>query len=118
MKSIVPFRLIEDLSDVLEAFEDQYYQAQMPYLASDLLELGLRPSEIIEAVRRAIAACEYGGLRPKHHFLPVYSARKGMMIRDCKLTQLGYALTMLNASPHHPQIAQWQLRVLQRYLER
>lgn len=117
-RSLIPFRLEEEMADVLQTFEDLWYSAHMPYLASDLLDSGFTPSEVVEAMRRAMTACEQGGLPVHRHFQMVYTSRGGSLVRDCKLTRFGYALTLLNASPRHPDVARWQLRVLRHYLER
>lgn len=114
----MPFHTDEGVAEALQYIEDLVYGAQMPYLASDLLDRGLAPGEVVEAVRRAMMACERGGLPVRRHFQMVYTSRGGSLMRDCKLSGLGYALTLLNASPRHPRVAEWQLRVLRHYLDR
>ncbi len=114
----MPFRAEDDVADALQYIEELVYGAQMPYLAGDLLDRGLGPGEVVEAVRRAMMACERAALPVRRHFQLVYTSRGGSLVRDCKLSRLGYALTLLNASPRHPEVAEWQLRVLRHYLER
>ena len=49
-------------------FMDFYYALQMKHLASDLLEKGLSPQQIVDAVGRAIKAAESSGIDTDKHF--------------------------------------------------
>jgi hypothetical protein len=53
----------------------------------------------------------------RQHFFPVYTQVDGMLMNDCKLSQLGYGLVLLNADVNNPNTAQWQVRVMKFYLE-
>lgn len=96
----------------LDEFLRSYYGCQLHHLASDLLDKGLSPVDIITAIKRAMTICQTGGLEVQAHFMPIYSSRDGAVIRDCKLSELGLKLVLLNARPSARAVAQFQLRVV------
>ncbi len=107
------YQKVYDLHESLEEFLNAFHQHHMYYLASDLLDKCLSPTDITDAVRRAMLAAKNAGMDVRRHFSPVYTQYDSSIIRDCKLTGLGYALVLLNASPANPAVAKWQLKVLQ-----
>jgi len=101
------------LQESLANFLDLYYSSQMKYLASDLLSEGLSPVDITDAIRRAMTACKTAELEMRQHFAPFYTQQlNGVLIKDCKLSRLGYGLVMLNANVHVPAVVKWQLKAL------
>ena len=94
-----------------------YYSLNMKYLASDLLKEGLAPLAIEKAFTRALKIARSSGLEVEKHFLPVYSQLNDTIIKDCKLSKLGYAMVLLNADPEYIVIGKWQLKVLNEYLD-
>jgi hypothetical protein len=99
----------------LEHFLDMVHASQMTYWASDLLSKGLKPDEIRQAVRRGMMACERGGLDFHRHFKLMYtSSSKGVSFDDCKMSRLGYRLTILNANPRNKYVARVQIKLAQR----
>jgi hypothetical protein len=104
-------------SEPLENFIDLLHSSQMKYLASDLLQEGLSPRDIYEGIRRAMAAARAGGLAVRQHFVPLYTQAEGGLIRDCKLSKLGYALVLLNAGAKNPLVARWQLQLVRAFLK-
>jgi|GEM_PF-4326239 len=97
----------------LEHFINLVNRCQMKYWASDLLAKNLKPHEIREAVRRAMAACKGGGEEVKHHFQLMYTtSNHGVSFNDCKLSELGYNLTILNANPNNKFVAGFQLKLI------
>ncbi len=99
-------------AESLEAYLDALRSSQMTYLASSLLEEGLSPSDIIEAMRRATTACRTAGLQVEEHFKPVYSSYRGSLVRDCKLSRVGYLFMVINAPANSPCAADWQYRLI------
>ncbi len=99
----------------LENFLDQVYQSKMSLLASSLLEKGLSPDEINEAVERAFHVCEAAGISTRQHFCFLYTQRGQGLMRDCKLTRMAYQLVLLNANTKNKAVASFQLKVLSKY---
>lgn len=114
MKVRFPIRFSEAyrLEDVLDEFLKAFHSRQLNYLASDLLDKGYEPQDILDAVNRAMKICRNANKRVEEHFMPIYSGRDGTIIRDCKLSLLGYRLVMLNANPNNPATARFQLKML------
>ncbi|TFG71536.1 MAG: hypothetical protein E4H26_12275 [Flavobacteriales bacterium] len=96
-------------------FMDFYYSLHMKHLASDLLDQGLSPRQINDAVLRAIRVGKSSGLDVRQHFMPVFSSMDREIIRDCKLSQLGYGLVLMNADARSTAVGRWQISVLQRF---
>ncbi len=99
-----------------EHFLELMYGAEMNFLASDLLKQGLAARAIYEGVKRAITAGRNAGLTIRRHFQPIYTQAAQGIIRDCRLTKLGYALVLLNVRPDSTVVAEWQLRLVQNFL--
>jgi hypothetical protein len=114
---VVLYQSAYNTSDQLDQFLDIYLYKQMPYFASDLLEGGLSPNQITQAVSRAMLAGETAGISVRRHFIPVYTQHRKGLIKDCKLSKLGYALVLLNAEVSNPIVAKWQMQVLEQYLD-
>lgn len=108
---------ISNRDKVIDDFLDAYFIRQMKYLASDLIQEGLRPTEIASAVERAILVSKAANLSIRRHFSPVYTQLNGHIIKDCRLSRIGYGLVLLNARPDHPLVAEWQLNLLIDYLK-
>ena len=102
-------------ADSIDQFMDFYYNLQMRYLASDLLDKGLSPNHISDAVVRAIRAGKSSGMDIRQHFMPVFSAISKEIIRDCKLSEMGYGLVLMNADVKIPAVGKWQTKVLEEY---
>ena len=101
----------------LEYFLDMVNRSQMRYWASDLLAKGLKPDEIRKAVRRAMVACTNNDLDFHRHFHLMYtSSTQGVSFDDCKMTKLGYRLTILNANPQNKYVARFQIKLAQRQI--
>ena len=115
--NVVIFQANNEAQNALTDFRDLYFNSQMKYFASDLLREGLSPIAIRDAVQKAIRICNTSNLEVREHFQLIYTEMKGTIIRDCKLSELGYGLVMLNAEETIPLVAQWQLKVLSKFLE-
>lgn len=105
-------------ADSIDHFADFYYFLQLKYLASDLLEYGLSPHQISEAVIRAINVGERSGLNLHQHFKPVFSSIDKEIIRDCKLSHFAYGLVLMNADVGLQVVGDFQVSLLQQYLRR
>lgn len=116
--NVVLYNKNYELNESLENFLDTYFGRQMNYLASDLLDEGLSPIEIAEAVRRAMTIGKVAEIAIRRHFIPVYTFYEGTLVRDCKLSNLGYAMVLLNAAPTTPAVAAWQMKVLGKFFEK
>jgi len=103
--------------DSIDSFMDFYYSLQMRFLASDLLRQGLSPKQISDAVIRAINVAKLSRMNVRENFKPVFSAINNEVIRDCKLSRLGYGLVLMNAETKITAVAKWQRRVLEIFLE-
>ena len=111
------FRFTAPRQRSLEHFLDLVHSSQMTYWASDLLSKGLKPDDIRRAVQRAMTACKLSGKEVRRHFQPMYTAtNQGVAFDDCKLSKLGYALTLLNANVRNKYVAQYQLKMVERIL--
>lgn len=107
-----------DIADTVQNFMDIYYATHMKYLASDLLDKGLSPIQISNAVSAAIKVANSSGIETYKHFLPVFSALKVGIIEDCKLSDLGYGLVMMNADPSLTVVGEFQVDILNNYLKK
>ena len=99
--------------DPVQNFIELYYSLQMKYLASDLLRKGLSPEQISDAVIAAVKIAKSSGMDTRKHFLPVYSAVKHEIIKDCKLSQLGYGLVLMNAKSNLSFVGDFQVSILE-----
>jgi len=117
MEKVIIFKEEYDSIRTIDDFMDFYYSLNMKYLASDLLKEGLTPLAIERAFIRATKIARSSGLEVEKHFLPVYSQLYKTIIKDCKLSKLGYALVLLNADPDSPVVGKWQLEVLNTFLK-
>ncbi|NER16804.1 hypothetical protein [Spongiivirga citrea] len=97
-------------------FLDLYYSLNMKYWASDLLEKGLSPKQISEAVNTAIKIANASGLDTRKHFKPMFSGTKQDIIQDCKLSHLGYGLVLLNADSNLSVVGTFQVGLLEEFL--
>jgi len=104
------------VNNTIHNFMNFYYAINMKYLASDLLEKGLAPNQIAKAVATAIIMAKASGIQVQKHFLPVYSGINEEIIQDCKLSQLGYGLVLMNADPNLTVVGEFQVNVLKSYL--
>ncbi|MDO1513905.1 hypothetical protein Q2T41_14685 [Maribacter confluentis] len=102
--------------DSIARFMDFYHSLQMNYLASDLLEQGLSPKQITDAVIKAINIGKVSGLMMKEHFKPVFSGFNNKIIIDCKLSHLAYGLVLLNADVELNVVGNFQITVLRSYI--
>lgn len=102
--------------DSLEEFLDVLFYRGMDYFASDLLDKGLTPKDLSEAIKRSMLAGKTAGLELRRHFIPVYTQFEGALVKDCKLSKLGYALLLMNANVANPVVANWQVQVLERFV--
>jgi len=114
--NVIVYHKEYDVTESFDNFRDIYFSSQLKYLASDLLNQGLKPRDIKDAVKRAMAAGKSAGLEMKRHFALVYTQKGSTAVYDCKLSRLGYALVMLNASPHLRTVGEWQVKVLTDFL--
>jgi hypothetical protein len=106
-----------DRADSINNFISFYYNLRMNFLASDLLGKGLSPEQITDAIIKAIKVGESSGIEVQKHFMPVFTQRNGEIISDCKLSQLGYGLLLLNADSELPAVGEWQVKILEFYFE-
>jgi len=106
-----------DVTDAVQNFMDFYYAINMKYLASDLIEKGLSPKQISNAVAMAIKIANSSGIETYKHFMPVFSGTHEVIIQDCKLSNLGYGLVLMNAEANLPVVGEFQVTILKKYLE-
>lgn len=89
---------------------------ELRYYASDLqaaLELS-HISELADAVKRAMRACQSQQLSIDDHFKAIYRCQEHDLILDWKLSGLGYSMVLLNSDPAYPLVAQMQLELIRR----
>ena len=103
--------------DVIDNFINFYNNIHLKYLASDLLERGLSAKQISEAMLKAIKVGKSSGLSMEKHFSPVFTQINNEIISDCKLSQLGYGLVLLNADVELSAVSNWQVSLLENFLE-
>ena len=106
-----------DTSESIQNFMDFYYSLQMKHLASDFLNKGLSPKQISEAVTMAIKIANSSNIDTHKHFKPVYSAIDQEIIKDCKLSHLGYGLVLMNADKNLPAVSEFQMDILNNFLK-
>jgi len=105
-----------DMQASLEDFLNALFRQELTYFASDLLAHGLSPTAITEAVRKAMLAARAANLNLREHFQLMYTASQDKLIRDCKLSSLGYALVLLNADVKNTTVANWQVKLVMQFL--
>jgi hypothetical protein len=104
-------------ANAIHNFMDFYHSLQMSHLASDLLDRGLSPKQISEAVAMALKIANALGIETKAHFMPVFSGIDHDIIQDCKLSHLGYGLVLMNADANLSVVGEFQVDVLNNYLD-
>ena len=102
--------------DSIANFVDFYYSFRLKHLASDLLEQGLSPEQITEAVVKAMTVGKSSGLEIDQHFRPVFTGIEKQVVSDCKLSHLAYGLVLMNADVELPVVGDFQVSVLQQYI--
>ncbi|WP_291871006.1 hypothetical protein [Maribacter sp.] len=102
--------------DSIANFMDFYYSLRMKYLASDLLDQGLTPRQISDAVVRAINVGKSSGMDIAKNFRPIFSGFHKEIISDCKLSHLAYGLVLMNADIELSVVGDFQVSVLQQFL--
>ena len=99
-----------------EDFDKLFYGSQMQHLASDLLSNGLSSFEITEALNRAMTCLRLNNIQLKKHLIPIYTSINGEVFKDCKMSDFGYAMLIINADPSNIVIAELQLNIVSKYL--
>ncbi len=107
------YHMGSDHQEPFEAFVQQLYSSQMPHLASDLLEKGVSPGELVKAVRKAVRVAKLAEEPVRKHFQFVYTQSKNGLINDCKLSGFGLGLVLINIEPSTKKLARWQVNLLQ-----
>jgi len=115
IKATKPCSKIYTIEKVIDDFLHNFNYRQLCFFASDLLDKGFTVEDIHASLRRAMAICRTAKIPLKEHFIPLYSDRDGETIKDCKLSELGFQLLILNANPKNLFAAKFQLRVLKQY---
>jgi hypothetical protein len=105
-------------NDAIQGFIDSVYQKDMTHLASDLLVNGVHSEDIKFAVKKAILAIEKAGINSKKHFQPIVSVKKDETFLDCRLSKLAYSLVLLNTEPKSQYIANFQVNLAQRLINK
>ncbi|GHC53692.1 hypothetical protein [Ulvibacter litoralis] len=100
----------------IDSFVNYYYSLQMHFLASDLLEKGLSQQQISEAILKAMKVGKSSGIEIRKHFMPIFSQRQNEIIKDCKLSSLGYGLVVMNADANLPVVGDFQVGMLTNFL--
>jgi len=103
--------------DAIDSFLRFYNNLKMKYLASDLLERGLSPKQISDAIEAAVKIANSSGIEAYKHFMPVFSGIDKDIIQDCKLSHLGYGLVLMNADTNLSVVSEFQVDVLKKYLD-
>lgn len=98
-------------------FMDFYYSLRLRHLASDLLDKGLSPKQTTEAVIKAMSVGKSAGLEMDQHFRPVFTGIQKQVVSDCKLSHLAYGLVLMNADAELRVVGDFQISVLQEYIE-
>ncbi|TXD84455.1 hypothetical protein ESY86_05150 [Subsaximicrobium wynnwilliamsii] len=104
-------------ADAMRNFIDFYYSLHMTHLASDLLAKGLSPKQISDAVLKATKIANALGVEVHKHFRPVFSGIRQDIIQDCKLSDLGFGLVLMNADTSLSVVGEFQMNVLKKYLD-
>lgn len=104
-----------ETSDTIQNFMDFYYGLQMKYLASDLLNKGLSLEQISDALILAVKVASSSGIGVHKHFMPIYSSINREIMKDCKLSSLGYGLVLMNASPNLSVVGDFQVNILKEF---
>jgi len=114
---LVIYNKAQRSNTTIEDFLEIFYNIQMKYLASDLFGQGLDYEDIEKAVVRAMKIAQSSGLKLNQHFKQVYSQLGTAIVKDCKLSELGYALVLINANPDNRNVAVGQLKILNVFLQ-
>jgi len=114
---LVIYKEAQGNESTIEGFLEMFYDIQMKYLASDLFIQGLDYEDVEKAIMRAIRIAQSAGLKVDQHFKLVYSQMGTTLVKDCKLSELGYALVLINANPNNRYVAEGQLKMLNAFLQ-
>lgn len=102
----------------IQNFMHIYNAKNMKHLASDLLDKGLSPDQIANAFTTAIKVANVSGIEVEKHFMPIYSGINNEIIQDCKLSDLGYGLVLMNADSNLSTVGAFQIDILKGYLKK
>lgn len=100
-------------NDIIEQFEENILDAELKFYASDMLLYGFNNmKEIDDAIERAIQICHTASIPIRSNFKSIYLSNNRGVICDCKLSDFGRKLLIINASATIPLVAQIQLELL------
>ncbi len=91
--------------------ERRHPRPALRFYASEITEQigGVSPSDMAEALRRAMGVCAAAGLPVADHFRGVYRFDGQNLIADFLLSSAGCYLLILNGNPFNPLVAKAQL---------
>ena len=115
--AIVAYYNTSNNNQAFEDYEKNFYGSRMQYLASDLLSKGVSSKEITDALSRAMNCLRLNEIMLMKHFIPIYTSINGEVFKDCKLSNFGYAMLIINTDPSNFVIAQLQLKIISKYLK-
>ncbi|WP_136481560.1 hypothetical protein [Cognatitamlana onchidii] len=101
----------------IDYYLKSYYFSKMPYTASELLDKGVPSKDIINAVKEAIRVMVLLDVDTEKHVSKFYSQYKGLLFKDCKLSELAYALVLLNLNNETMYAANIQLTIAEYFLK-
>lgn len=116
MKKLRRYHEVHNVNEWIEGFQYMLYGSEMTYLASDLIKEGISVSDLESAIKGAIISTRSAGIETRKHFMPIYTDIDGTVVRDCKTTQLGLAMILLNGNPKVGMVANWQLKLVRHFL--
>lgn len=114
--NLILYTEIDKEIEPIKNFLNFYYSLRMKHLASDLLDKGLSPSQIMAAVTLAIKSAKSSGIETSKHFMPVFSGIKHTIVNDCKLSELAYGLVFLNADVNLPAVGNFQVETVENFI--
>jgi len=109
-----------DIHHPIESFLDSLTDCKLTCYASELLELHGCNSlqELGEAVRKATEVCNSMHLPLQENFKVVYRSRNGEVVQDWRLSPMAFLLTAINSDARNIYIAQLQVEMVKRMLEK
>jgi len=100
----------------IEEFLENFAARDLKYYASDIFTHSKNEVDINKAINKAMSACRTLKIPVGDHFKIIYKSKDESVFLDWKLSKFGCLLTLLNGDPQNSEVARFQLRLIQLYM--
>ncbi|MEM8965222.1 MAG: hypothetical protein AAGE93_02320 [Bacteroidota bacterium] len=104
----------EPPTEAIKGFQSALFGRQLSRALYELHTLGFGDEELHQALKRAMNACLALDLPIEQHFRCTYVCHRQAVVPSWKLSETAFRLVLLNANPIHPEVAQFQIKLIEK----